>query len=110
MFHLLSLLVELVLGLLFRSFHLDNLGEQLVLVEVKVCGGLRFGGEVSLDQVLGVLDQLLLPLIFLPQLVIDRLNWEIDLVHAIFHDEISRDEEGCNDQRDAQICLQVLYP
>ncbi len=49
-----------------------------------------------MDQVLSVLDQLLLPLFFLPQLVIDGLNREIDLIHAIFHDEISRDEEGCN--------------
>ena len=31
---LVSLLVELILGLLFRGFHLDDLGEQLVLVEV----------------------------------------------------------------------------
>ncbi len=34
--YLISLLVELVLSLLFRGFHLDDLGEQLVLVEVKV--------------------------------------------------------------------------
>ena len=92
---LVSLLVEFLLGLLFRGFHLDDLGEQLVLVEVKLrC--LRFGREISLDQALGVFDQLLLSLFFLPQLVIDRLYREIDLVHAIFHDEISRDEEGCN--------------
>jgi hypothetical protein len=92
---LVSLLVELLLGLLFRGFHLDDLGEQLVLMEVKLrC--LRFGREVSLDQVLSVLDQLLLSLFFLPQLVIDRLYREIDLVHAVFHDEISRDEECCN--------------
>jgi hypothetical protein len=82
---LVSLLVELLLGLLFRGFHLDDLGEQLVLMEVKLCS-LRFGREVSLDQVLSVLDQLLLSLFFLPQLVIDRLYREIDLVHAVFHD------------------------
>ena len=106
---LISLLVELLLRLLFCCFYLDDLGQQLILMEVKLCS-LRFGSEVSslLDQVLGVLDQLLLPLFFLPQLVIDRLDREIDLVHAIFHDEISRDEEGCNHERDAEICLEVL--
>jgi hypothetical protein len=45
---LVSLLVELILCLLFRGFHLDDLDEQLVLMEVKVYS-LRFGSEVSLD-------------------------------------------------------------
>ena len=52
---LVSLLVQLLFRLLFCGLNLDNLGEQLVLMEIKVCR-LRFGSEVSLDQVLGVLD------------------------------------------------------
>ena len=52
---LVSLLVQLLFRLLFCGLNLDDLGEQLVLMEIKVCR-LRFGSEVSLDQVLGVLD------------------------------------------------------